>query len=67
MPADACGNATINLFSGNDECSMSVQALFDDNTTVLMNLYNGDCPTRFHAYVTACSGIFGNDADEVSG
>ena len=69
LPADECGTATIALFGGDDECSMSVQELFfNDNSTdsVILNLYNGDCPTRFLAYATACSEMFGDGADEVN-
>ena len=69
LPADKCSTATIALFGGDDECSMSVQELFfNDNRTdsVILNLYNGDCPTRFLAYATACSKKFGDGADEVN-
>ena len=48
---------------------MSVQELFfNDNSTesVILSLYNGDCPTRFQAYATACSETFGDSADEVN-
>ena len=74
LPADECSTATIALFGEDDECSMSVQELFfSDNSTennnstesVILNLYNGDCPTRFLSYATACSEIFGDGADEV--
>ena len=69
LPADECGTASIALFGRHDECSMSVwELLFNDNSTdsVILNLYNGDCPTRFLAYATACSESFGDDADEVN-
>lgn len=46
---------------------MSVRELFfEDNELALMNLYSGDCPTRFHAYATACSEMFGNSSAEAS-
>ena len=69
LPADECGTASIALFGGDDECSMSVRDLFfTDNSTgsELINLHNGDCPTRFLAYATACSEILGDSADEVN-
>ena len=69
LPTDECDIASIALFDGDDECSMSAQELFfNDNSTesVTLNLYNGDCPTRFLAYATACSKTFGDSADEVN-
>ena len=44
---------------------MSVLALFEDNELAIVNLYNGDCPTRFHAYASACSELFGDSGAEV--
>ena len=46
---------------------MSVRGLFfEDNELAIINLYNGDCPTRFYEYATACSGVFGDSSNEVS-
>jgi len=66
LQPSACDNATAYLFGANDECSRSVQELFNDAEfeNVVGNLLNADCPTRFHAYVTACSEVF--DDDEVA-
>ena len=69
LPTDECDIASVALFDGDDECSMSARELFfNDNSTesVILNLYDGDCPTRFLAYTTACSETFGNNADEVN-
>ena len=32
-----------------------------DTVTVIANLFKGDCPTRFSAYINACSELFGDD------
>ena len=50
----------------NDSCSISIQQLFSGDTSSLINLYLGDCPTRFQSYATACSEQFGDGANEVS-
>ena len=67
MPNDECGIAYINLLGKDDNCSRTAEGLFGDgNDTSLINLYLGDCPTRFHNYATACSESFGNSSDDVS-
>ena len=44
-----------------------MRALFyEGNENAIINLYNGDCPTRFYAYATECSELFVNNTDEVS-
>ena len=65
FPEDPCGAATLNLQSMNDNCSMAIQQLGGDSSS-LIYLYLGDCPTRFQSYVTACSEQFGNDTNDVS-
>ena len=42
------------------------ELFYEDNEYAIINLYNGDCPTRFYAYATECSELFGNNTDEVS-
>ena len=69
LPTDECDIANIALFDGDDECSMSARELFfnrDSTDNDIINLYNGDCPTRLLAYATACSESFGDSADEVN-
>ena len=66
LPVDACGTASVILLGPNDECSRTVQNLFGDSNVSLVSLYNGDCPTRFHAYATDCSELFGNNSNSVS-
>ena len=66
LPTDPCGDASIRLFSANDECSRTIQGLLSGNDSTLMNLYNGDCPTRFHEYAITCSGMFGGSDGFVS-
>ena len=44
---------------------MAIQQLGGDSSS-LIYLYLGDCPTRFQSYVTACSEQFGNDTNDVS-
>jgi len=62
----ACDEASANLFGANDECSRALQELSNDAEVedIIGSLLNADCPTRFHAYVTACSEQF--DDDEVA-
>lgn len=50
----------------NDNCSRAIQQLFGGGAGSLIDLYLGDCPTRFQAYASACSEQFGNSSDEVS-
>ena len=57
VPTDPCATAYANLFSGDDECSRSVQEVFtNDNDSIsnILNFYNGDCPNRFSNFATAC-------------
>ena len=49
-----CRTANNSLFLPNDICSISAQQLLNDNDSAIVNMFSGDCPTRFHAYVNAC-------------
>ena len=66
LPPDLCDVAAINLYDRNDECSRTVRALFADDTSALLNLYYGDCPTRFYNFASVCRELLGSDRDVVS-
>lgn len=61
LPTSECSDATVNIYSPNDTCSRGVQYLFNDNDDAIGYLFNGDCPTRFHEYITACNDVFNSD------
>ena len=69
IPLDSCAMAYNDLFGQDDECSRSAaQLLYYDNsnTSVIVSLHYGDCPTRFQTYVTECNDVFGDSSDDVS-
>ena len=63
---DPCAAATATVQGVNDNCSRAIQQLFGGGAGSLIDLYLGDCPTRFQAYASTCSEQFGNSSDEVS-
>ena len=68
IPPSDCSNVSVTFIGANDTCSTAAQYLFIGLLDVaLVNLFNdATCIPRFHIYVTASSGIFGDEVNNVA-
>ena len=63
LPPTECSDATVDLFSVDDQCTRALHDVIGGNSTVLYGVYFDDCPMRFLNYATACNDTI---SDEVS-
>ena len=66
MPSNPCDEATTKLLGVGDNCTRTASRLFGGGDASILDLYDGDCPTRFYAFATACNASFGNESEAVS-
>ena len=66
IPPSDCSNGSIIFIGPNDACTTAAQHLFLGQVDALVNLFNATCIPRFDNYVTACSGVFGDEVNNVA-